>query len=50
MCDCQPAVVIAAVTVCPPTEDGAEPEFVNTPMFVSVTPGIKLVDHDAREA
>ena len=48
--DGQPAAAIAAVTAPPPAENGADPELVITPMFVSVTPGIKLVDHDGREA
>ena len=38
------------VTATSPDDDGAQPEYVITPMFVSVTPGMKLVDHDGREA
>ena len=46
----EPAAAIAAVTVCPPAEDGGEPEYPITPVFVSVTSTMKLVDHDGREA
>ena len=45
-----PAAAIVAVNRCPPHEDGAEPEFVVSPLFVSVTPDMKLTDHDGREA
>ena len=49
-CDGQPAAAIAALTATSPADDGAQPEYVITPMCVSVTPGMKLVDHDGREA
>ena len=39
-----PAAAIVAVNRCPPAEQGAEPE------YVSVTPDMKLTDHDGREA
>ena len=41
---------IAAATVCPPTEDGGEPEYVISPLVISVTPRVKLVDPDGRKA
>ena len=46
----EPTAAIAAVTVCPPAEGGREPEYVISPLFIGVTPGMKLVDHDEREA
>ena len=48
--DNEPAAAIAAVTVAPPPEGGGEPEYVITPVFISVTPAMQLVDHDGREA
>ena len=45
-----PAAAIAAVTVQPPSDGTGEDEYIVTPMFVSVGPGITLVDHDGREA
>ena len=41
---------IAAVTVCPPAEDDVEPEYIISPVFVTLTPRITLTDHDRREA
>ena len=48
-CDGQPAAAIAAVTVHPPEDDGGENEYLIEPLFVSVTPGMRLTDHDGRE-
>ena len=45
-----PAAAIAAVTVQPAPDGTGEDEYTVTPMFVSVGPGITLVDHDGREA
>ena len=45
-----PAAAIAAVTVEPPPDGTGEAEYIVTPLFVSVGPGIVLVDHDGREA
>ena len=45
-----PAAAIVAVKRCPPADEGAEPEYVVSPLFVSVTPDMKLTDHDGREA
>ena len=45
-----PAAAIAAVTVEPPPDGTGEDEYIVTPLFVSVGPGIVLVDHDGREA
>ena len=45
-----PAAAIAAVTAQPPSDGTGEDDYIVTPMFVSVGPGITLVDHDGREA
>ena len=45
-----PAGAIAAVTVQPPDDGTGEAEYLITPLFVSVGPGITLLDHDGREA
>ncbi len=46
----EPAAAIAAVSRCPPQQEGGEPDYLITPLFVSVTPGMTLVDHDGRQA
>ena len=48
--DGHPAAAITAVTVQPPSDGTGEDEYIVTPMFVSVGPGIILVDHEGREA
>ena len=54
LCSCfvssEPAGAIATVTVCPPSKEGGDPEYLIFPLFVSVTPGMTLVDHDGRQA
>ncbi len=45
----EPAAAIAAVTVCPPSQELSSPDYRITPLFVS-TPGMTLVDYDGREA
>ena len=45
-----PAAAIVAVNRRPSAENGTEPEYVVSPLFVSVTPDMKLTDHDGREA
>ena len=45
-----PAAAIATVAVQPPAGGTGEDEYIITPLFVSVGPGIVLVDHDGREA
>ena len=54
LCSCfvsgEPAAAIAAVTLCPPSQELGAPDYRITPLFVSVTPGMTLVDHDGREA
>ena len=46
----RPAAAIAAVTVCPPTEDSGQPEYVISPLFISITDDMVLTDHDGRQA
>ena len=43
----QPA---AAVTVQPSSDRTGEAEYLIAPLFVSMGPGIALLDHDGREA
>ena len=49
-CDGLPAAAVAAVTVHPPGREGGETEYGIHPLFVSVTPAMRLTDHDGREA
>ena len=44
------AAAIAAVTVQPSSDRTGEDEYLIAPLFVSVGPGITLLDHDGREA
>ncbi len=46
----RPAAAIAAVTVCPPREEGSEPEYVISPLFSSIADDMVLTDHDGRQA
>ena len=48
--DGKPAAAIVAVNTSPPTGDDGESEFLISPLFVSVEPGMKLTDHDGRTA
>ena len=45
-----PAAAIAVVTVQPSSDRTGEVENLIAPLFVSVGPGIALLDHDGREA
>ena len=45
-----PAAAIVAVNPSPPADQGGEPEYAVSPLFVSVTPDMKLTDHDGRDA
>ena len=49
-CNGEPTAAIAAITVQPSADDTGEDEYIVTPLFVSVGPGITLADHDGREA
>ena len=48
--DGEPVAAIVAVNTSPPNEDDGEPEFLISPLFVSVEPGMKLTDHDGCRA
>ncbi len=41
---------IAAVTANPPAEDGGEPEYLISPLFICPTAAMTLTDHDGPEA
>ncbi len=49
-CAGKPEAAIATVTVHPAGEGGSEDEYLITPLFVSIVAGIRLTDHDEREA
>ena len=49
-CSGRPAAAIAAVTVCPPAEEGGEREYVISPLFISIADFMVLTDHDGRRA
>ena len=44
----EPAVAIATVLPTPPEIPGDEPGSLVRPLFVSVTPAMRLTDHDPR--
>ena len=46
----EPAVAIAAVLPAPPEVPDDEPGSLIRPLFVSVTPTMRLTDHDGRAA
>ena len=48
--DGAPGAAIVAVNECPAPEEGREPEYTLQPVFVSVTPAMRLTDHDERKA
>ena len=45
-----PAVAISTVLPTPPEVPGSEPGCLVRPLFVSVTPTMRLADHDGRAA
>ena len=47
--DGEPTAAIAAVNICP-GQDGREPEYLISPLFVCPTKAMTLTDHDGREA
>ena len=47
--DGEPGAAIVCVNPCPPAEEGGEPEYRLTPLWVSVTPAMRLADHDGTE-
>ena len=48
--DGEATAAIAAVTVDHATEEGGEPEYPISPLFVCPTATMTLTDHDGREA
>ena len=46
----EPAVAIATVLPTPPEAPGGEPGCLVRPLFVSITPAMRLIDHDGRAA
>ena len=48
--DGEPTAAIAALNVNPPAEDGGEPEYLISPLFICPTVAMTLTDHDGREA
>ena len=48
--DGEATAAIAAVTVNPPAEDGGEPEYPVSPLFICPTAAMTLTDHEGREA
>ncbi len=48
--DGEPTAAIAAVTVNPPAQDGTDPEYLISPLFVCPTPAMTLTDHEGRRA
>ena len=47
--DGETSAAIAAVTVNPPAEDGGEPEYVISALFICPIAAMILTDHDGRE-
>ena len=48
--DGSPGAAIAAVNRCRPAEEGGEPDCEVRPLFVRLTPTMKITDHDGQEA
>ena len=48
--DGEATAAIAAVTVNPSVEDGGEPEYLISPLFICPTAAMTLTDHDGRRA
>ena len=46
-CYCSGRPAIAAVTVCPLAEEGGEPEYLISPLFIAI---MVLTDHDGGQA
>ena len=44
------AAAIVSVNRSPSVDDGGEPEYVISPLFVSLTPAMTITDHDGRVA
>ncbi len=48
--DGEATAAIAAVTVSLPAQDGGDPEYLISPLFVCPTPAMILTDHEGRRA
>ena len=48
--DGEATAAIAAVTVSPPAQNGGDPEYLISPLFVCPTPAMTLTDHEGRRA
>ena len=48
--DGEPTAAIATVNAGPPAEDGGEPGYLVSPLFICPTAAMTLTDHDGREA
>ena len=48
--DGEPTAAIATVNAGPAAEEGGEPEYIISPLFVCPTAAMTLTDHDGREA
>ena len=48
--DGQPTAAIAAVNISPSAEEGGEPDYLISPLFVCPTAAMTLTDHDGTEA
>ncbi len=48
--DGEPTAAIAAVNAGPAAEEGGEPEYLISPLFVCPTGAMTLTDHDGTEA
>ena len=48
--DGEATAAIATVNAVPPAQDGGDPEFLISPLFVCPTAAMTLTDHDGREA
>ena len=48
--DGAPTAAIATVNISPPVEEGGEPDYLISPLFVCPTAAMTLTDHGGREA
>ncbi len=48
--DGEATAAIAAVTVSSPAQDGGDPEYLISPLFICPTAAMTLTDHEGREA
>jgi len=48
--DGEPTAAIATVNISPPAEEGVEPDYLISPLFVCPTAAMTLTDHGGRNA